>query len=107
MAESTLQVVGSDQLVLQLPGEQDPSQAARVLGSTALLEFRAQKPGTEKEMQGLLALKRQAERCCAPSSAPATAASRRSRPAPRQRCPAEELAEALTSLGVQVPAGSR
>ena len=46
VAESTLQAVGSDQLVLQLPGEQDPSQAARVLGSTALLEFRAQKPGT-------------------------------------------------------------
>ncbi|MGL6133040.1 MAG: protein translocase subunit SecD, partial [Prochlorococcaceae cyanobacterium] len=60
VAESTLQSVGNDQLVLQLPGEQDPSQAARVLGSTALLDFRAQKPGTEEEMRGLLGLKRQA-----------------------------------------------
>ena len=61
VAESTLQTVGDDQLVLQLPGEQDPSRAAKVLGTTALLEFRAQKPGTEQEMNGLLKLKRQAQ----------------------------------------------
>ena len=60
VAESTLQTVGDDQLVLQLPGEQDPSRAAKVLGTTALLEFRAQKPGTEHRMQELLSLKRQA-----------------------------------------------
>ena len=35
VAESTLQTVGDDQLVLQLPGEQDPSRAAKVLGTTA------------------------------------------------------------------------
>ena len=34
VAESTLQTVGDDQLVLQLPGEQDPARAAKVLGST-------------------------------------------------------------------------
>ncbi|MFN6357188.1 MAG: protein translocase subunit SecD, partial [Cyanobacteriota bacterium] len=61
VAESTLNTVGNDQLVLQLPGEQDPTRAAKVLGSTALLEFRAQKPGSEKEMNGLLPLKRQVE----------------------------------------------
>ena len=60
VAESTLQTVGDNQLVLQLPGEQDPTRAATVLGSTALLEFRAQKPGTEQRMQELLGLKRQA-----------------------------------------------
>ena len=60
VAESTLQTVGDDQLVLQLPGEQDPTRAATVLGTTALLEFRAQKPGTEQRMQELLTLKRQA-----------------------------------------------
>jgi len=60
VSEATLQTVGNDQLVLQLPGEQDPSRAAKVLGTTALLEFRAQKPGTDSEMQGLLKLKRQA-----------------------------------------------
>jgi len=67
VAESTLQTVGDDQLVLQLPGEQDPSRAAKVLGTTALLEFRAQKPGTEQEMTGLLKLKRQAEAVLAQS----------------------------------------
>ena len=50
VSEATLQTVGNYQLVLQLPGEQDPSHAAKVLGTTALLEFRAQKPGTDSEM---------------------------------------------------------
>ena len=61
VAESTLQTVGQTQLVLQLPGEQDPSAAARILGDTALLEFRAQKPGTEGSFQGLRNLRTQAE----------------------------------------------
>jgi len=60
VAESTLQTVGDDQLVLELPGEQDPSRAARVLGSTALLEFRAQKEGTEEAMRNLIGLREQA-----------------------------------------------
>jgi preprotein translocase subunit SecD len=107
VAESTLQAVGNDQLVLQLPGEQDPSQAARVLGSTALLEFRAQKPGTEEEMRGLLGLKRQAEsvlrakRPPSPSDDPTA-------PPPPEAPPLspQDLSKALTSLGIQVPAGS-
>ena len=61
VAESTLQTVGQTQLVLQLPGEQDPSAAARILGDTALLEFRAQKPGTEESFQGLRNFRTQAE----------------------------------------------
>lgn len=72
VAESTLQTVGDNQLVLQLPGEQDPSRAATVLGTTALLEFRAQKPGTEKRMQELLGLKRQASALLARLSTPST-----------------------------------
>ena len=59
VAESTLQTVGDDLLVLQLPGVTDPTRAARVLGSTALLEFRAQKPGTEEEVQSLRQLRAQ------------------------------------------------
>lgn len=59
VAESTLQTIGEDQLLLQLPGEEDPSQAAKVLGETALLEFRAQKSGTEEELRNLQRLKRQ------------------------------------------------
>ena len=72
VAESTLQTVGDNQLVLQLPGEQDPSRAATVLGTTALLEFRAQKPGTEQRMQELLGLKRQASALLARLSTPST-----------------------------------
>ncbi|QPN70513.1 protein translocase subunit SecD [Synechococcus sp. CBW1108] len=74
VAESTLQTVGDNQLVLQLPGEQDPTRAATVLGSTALLEFRAQKPGTEQRMQELLGLKRQATALLASLKAPAAEA---------------------------------
>ena len=74
VAESTLQTVGDNQLVLQLPGEQDPTRAATVLGSTALLEFRAQKPGTEQRMQELLGLKRQATALLASLMAPASEA---------------------------------
>ncbi|MCP9909475.1 protein translocase subunit SecD [Cyanobium sp. BA20m-p-22] len=74
VAESTLQTVGDNQLVLQLPGEQDPTRAATVLGSTALLEFRAQKPGTEQRMQELLGLKRQATTLLASLRAPAAEA---------------------------------
>jgi preprotein translocase subunit SecD len=72
VAESTLQTVGDNQLVLQLPGEQDPTRAATVLGTTALLEFRAQKPGTEQRMQELLGLKRQASALLARLSTPST-----------------------------------
>ncbi|MCP9836933.1 protein translocase subunit SecD [Cyanobium sp. N.Huapi 1H5] len=107
VAESTLQAVGSDQLVLQLPGEQDPSQAARVLGSTALLEFRAQKPGTEQEMQGLLGLKRQAESVLRSKRPPiALDDPTATPPPPPSSLSAEDLAKALTSLGIKVPAGA-
>ncbi|MEB3353758.1 MAG: protein translocase subunit SecD [Cyanobacteriota bacterium] len=106
VSESTLQTVGHDQLVLQLPGEQDPSRAAKVLGTTALLEFRVQKPGTEQEMQGLLKLKRQAA---------AVLNQKRTRAEPggpgaiqpsEVALEAEPLARALRQLGVSVPAGA-
>ncbi|MBD2717499.1 protein translocase subunit SecD [Synechococcus sp. FACHB-909] len=107
VAESTLQAVGSDQLVLQLPGEQDPSQAARVLGSTALLEFRAQKPGTEQEMQGLLGLKRQAESVLRSKRPPSALDDPTATPPPPpSSLSPEDLAKALTSLGIKVPAGA-
>jgi preprotein translocase subunit SecD len=106
VAESTLQSVGDDQLVLQLPGEQDPSRAAKVLGTTALLEFRAQKPGTEQEMTGLLKLKRQAQAVLNQSRAKAEAAAA-GQPEPASAgLKQEELAEALTKLGISVPAGA-
>jgi preprotein translocase subunit SecD len=109
VAESTLQTVGDDQLVLQLPGEQDPSRAAAVLGTTALLEFRAQKPGTEQQMQSLLRLKRQAQAVLNQKKAK-TAESEgpgQSEPAqPQVTIKADELAASLASLGIEVPPGS-
>ncbi len=40
VAETVVQRQGLDRIVVQLPGVQDPSQAERVLGATATLEFR-------------------------------------------------------------------
>jgi preprotein translocase subunit SecD len=103
VAESTLQTVGNDQLVLQLPGEQDPSRAAKVLGTTALLEFRQQKPGSEKEFRSLLPLKRQVEAVLRQRRGEAASAD------PNQPPPnlsPEDLRKALTSLGLNVPEGS-
>ena len=53
VSDSQLQTVGTNQLLLELPGEQDPSGAAKVLGETALLEFRLQKVGTESQLKDL------------------------------------------------------
>ena len=53
VSESNLQTLGRDQLILELPGEQNPLVASRVLGKTALLEFRTQKIGTTKELKKL------------------------------------------------------
>ena len=59
VAESTLQTVGDNQLVVQLPDVTDASKAAEKLGKMALLEFRAQKPGISEEMRGLQRLRSQ------------------------------------------------
>ncbi|MCR8540192.1 MAG: protein translocase subunit SecD [Prochlorococcus marinus CUG1439] len=53
VSESNLQTLGRDQLILELPGEQNPLAASRVLGKTALLEFRTQKVGTSSELRKL------------------------------------------------------
>ena len=53
VAESNLQTLGRDQLILELPGEQNPSAASRILGKTALLEFRIQKINTTFEYKDL------------------------------------------------------
>lgn len=61
VSEPVVQTVGNDQILVQLPGVNDPKEAERVLGGTAQLEFRKQKPGTEAQLpieqqvrQGLL-----------------------------------------------------
>ena len=50
VSEAVVQSVGQDKLSIQLPGVSDPEQAERVLGGTAQLEFRSQKPETEGEL---------------------------------------------------------
>ncbi len=50
VSEAIVQTVGDDQISVQLPGVNDPAQAERVLGGTARLEFRKQKPGTEAQL---------------------------------------------------------
>ena len=58
VSEATVTTSGSDRIVVQLPGVQDPRRAADVLGTTAMLEFRAQKAGTREQLTGLQRLKR-------------------------------------------------
>ena len=57
VSDSKLQTIGSNQLLLELPGEQDPSRAAKVIGETALLEFRVQKNNTEPKLKDLQSLR--------------------------------------------------
>ena len=61
VSDSQLQTVGTNQLLLELPGEQDPSGAAKILGETALLEFRIQKNGTEIQLKDLQTQRRNVE----------------------------------------------
>jgi preprotein translocase subunit SecD len=47
VSETTVQAVGEDKILVQLPGESEPEVAERRLQGTAKLEFKRQKPGTE------------------------------------------------------------
>ncbi|MDB9311412.1 protein translocase subunit SecD [Aphanizomenon sp. CS-733/32] len=50
VSEPLIQTIGTDKISVQLPGVNDPEQAERVLGGTAQLEFRVQKPNTETQL---------------------------------------------------------
>ncbi len=50
VSEALVQTVGQDQIVVQLPGVNNPEEAERVLGGTAQLDFREQKAGTEQQL---------------------------------------------------------
>lgn len=63
VAEPLVQTIGTDQILVQLPGVSDPAQAERVLGGTAQLDFReeirnpeatAQLEVRQQELQQLL-----------------------------------------------------
>ena len=50
VSETTVQTVGGDKIVVQLPGESEPETAERRLQGTAKLEFRQQRQGTEGDL---------------------------------------------------------
>ncbi len=50
VSETTVQTVGSDKIVVQLPGQSEPETAERRLQGTAKLEFRQQRQGTEGDL---------------------------------------------------------
>lgn len=47
--EIVVQVVGNDQLLVQLPGVNDPTEAEKILQDVAKLDFRQQRAGTEAQ----------------------------------------------------------
>ncbi|WP_421657384.1 protein translocase subunit SecD [Leptothermofonsia sp. ETS-13] len=51
VSEIVVQTVGNDQILIQLPGVNDPREAEELLGRVAKLDFRKQKPGTEAQLQ--------------------------------------------------------
>jgi preprotein translocase subunit SecD len=53
VSEPLIQTVGNDKISVQLPGVSNPEQAERVLGGTAQLEFKTQKPETEAQLFAL------------------------------------------------------
>lgn len=59
VAEPLIQAVGKDQILVQLPGVDNPQEAERRLKGTAQLEFRTQKPDTEAKLFALRTLRGQ------------------------------------------------
>jgi preprotein translocase subunit SecD len=57
ISQPVVQIKGKNQIFVQLPGIKDPTQAIRVLSSTAQLEFKKQKLNTEAQLFALQASK--------------------------------------------------
>jgi preprotein translocase subunit SecD len=51
ISHATIETAGSNRILVKLPGVSDPQQATRVIGSTARLEFREQKAGTDNKLR--------------------------------------------------------
>lgn len=51
VSEIVVQSAGNDQILVQLPGVNDPKEAEDLLGRVAKLEFRKQKAGSEAQLQ--------------------------------------------------------
>jgi len=50
VSETTVQTIGENKILIQLPGESQPEEAERRLKGTAKLEFKQQKQGTEGDL---------------------------------------------------------
>ncbi len=61
LSESNLQTLGTNQIIVELPGQQNPSAAARVLGQTAILEFGIQSPNSSVKYRDLDSLRNKIE----------------------------------------------
>jgi preprotein translocase subunit SecD len=60
VSEATILLSANNQMIVQLPGVSDPAQAERVIGTTAQLDFRKQKKGTESELRARLQIQQAA-----------------------------------------------
>ena len=60
VSEATILLAGNNQLVVQLPGVNDPAQAERVLGTTAQLDFRKLKKDAQSELRARLQIQQAA-----------------------------------------------
>ena len=56
---ASVEIVGSNQLVVKLPSVKDPTQAKRVIGTDGQLDFCKQKKGTENELMARLQLRQE------------------------------------------------
>lgn len=59
VSEPIVQTVGQNKITVQLAGVTNPDDAERILGGTAKLEFRQQKPGTETEFRAQFQIRQQ------------------------------------------------
>jgi preprotein translocase subunit SecD len=50
VSETTVQTIGEDKILIQIPGESQPEEAERRLKGTAKLEFKEQRKGTEGDL---------------------------------------------------------
>jgi len=61
LSESNLQTLGTNQIIVELPGQQNPASAARVLGQTAMLEFGIQSPNSSDKYRDLDSIRNKIE----------------------------------------------
>ena len=61
VAEPVIQTVGGNKILVQLPGVTNPQEAEKILGGTALLEFRSQKLDTQNQFSGEYRIKQALE----------------------------------------------